>query len=354
MVQSGDDANILHLPSVPDGVEPEGVGAPRGDVPTRDDPAIEAPDVAAMFEQATSIALGIASALAHSLQDGIETTFPANEPGDEEITSRRDPIALGVGAALGAGLAALEWSARAAETAVRLAMPLFSLAGRPAPVRRGLAKAEEALTSLDARWRKEKPGAEFAASRFVGALVPQVVDGVLNQLDLTALIAQRLDVDALVAAVDLDAVLAGIDLDALVAAVDLNAVLDRIDIALIIDRIDVDAIVSKVDFDAVVSRIDLNQVAARIDIDEVASRIDLDQIISRVDLAGIASRVIEEIDLPEIIRESSGAVASETVRSVRMQGIGADRAIDSFVDRALRRRDGRDTDGPSGPPNSDG
>ena len=200
----------------------------------------------------------------------------------------------------------------------------------------GQRKAESALTSLDARWRKEQPGAEVAASRFVGALVPQVVDGVLNQLDLTALIAQRLDVDALA------------------AAVDLNAVLDRIDIALIIDRIDVDAIVSKVDFDAVVSRIDLNQVAARIDIDEVASRIDLDQIISRVDLAGIASRVIEEIDLPEIIRESSGAVASETVRSVRMQGIGADRAIDSFVDRALRRRDGRDTDGPSGPPNSDG
>jgi hypothetical protein len=48
--------------------------------------------------------------------------------------------------------------------------------------------------------------------------------------------------------------------------------------------------------------------------------------------------VLAEIDLPEIIRESTGAMASDTVRGVRMQTISADDAVGRAVDRLRLRR----------------
>lgn len=48
--------------------------------------------------------------------------------------------------------------------------------------------------------------------------------------------------------------------------------------------------------------------------------------------------IIEGVDLPEIIRDSTGALASDTVRGARMQGIAADEAVGRAVDRLLLRR----------------
>ena len=48
--------------------------------------------------------------------------------------------------------------------------------------------------------------------------------------------------------------------------------------------------------------------------------------------------MIERIDLPEIIRSSTGTVASEGVRVIRMQTFGADRAITGLVNRVFGRR----------------
>ncbi len=53
----------------------------------------------------------------------------------------------------------------------------------------------------------------------------------------------------------------------------------------------------------------------------------------------LALEVIDQIDLPEIIRASTGTVASESVRVVRMQTFGADRAIARVVDKLLGRGD---------------
>ena len=46
------------------------------------------------------------------------------------------------------------------------------------------------------------------------------------------------------------------------------------------------------------------------------------------------------IDLPAIIRDSTGSMASETVRGARMTSITADDAISKAIDRALFRRRG--------------
>jgi hypothetical protein len=103
------------------------------------------------------------------------------------------------------------------------------------------------------------------------------------------------------------------------------------------------AVLDEVDLDGVVARVDLDAIAARIDLDAIAARIDLNAIVSRLDLAGLTEQVIDEVDLGELIRESSGTMASETVDALRVQGMRADHLLSRLVDRVLLRKDERHT-----------
>src|SRR5207344_3337631 len=134
-----------------------------------------------------------------------------------------------------------------------------------------------------------------------------------------------------------------LDINAIAADIDLDALIARVDIDAIVDRVDMDALVDRLPIEAVLDRVDLDAVADRLDVDRVAERLDLEAVVARLDLAALAQDVIDEIDLPEIIRDSSGAMASETVQEVRVLGIGADRLVARLVDRVLRRTDDRDT-----------
>jgi hypothetical protein len=58
-------------------------------------------------------------------------------------------------------------------------------------------------------------------------------------------------------------------------------------------------------------------------------------VLDQLDLAGLARDVARDIDLPEIIRVSSGSVASAAVRDVRVGAIHADEAVSHWVGRAL-------------------
>lgn len=81
---------------------------------------------------------------------------------------------------------------------------------------------------------------------------------------------------------------------------------------------------------------------------------DLTQIVlQQVDLLGLAGYVAQGIDLPELIRESTGSVASEAVVGLRMQAVDADAVVGRVVDRILRRHGQRRTErapGPAVPP----
>ena len=170
------------------------------------------------------------------------------------------------------------------------------------------------------------------------AVVARVdIEAIVDRIDLDA-VAAKLDVDAVVARADFDAVIDRIDLDAVVARVDIEAIVDRIDLDAVAAKLDVDAVVARADFDAVIDRIDLDAVAAKLDVDAVVARADLDAVIERIDIVGIIGEVLDVIDLPAIIRDSSGSMASETVRGVRMTGINADDALSRVVERALFRR----------------
>jgi hypothetical protein len=88
----------------------------------------------------------------------------------------------------------------------------------------------------------------------------------------------------------------------------------------------------------VVAMIDFNEVISQIDIEEVIAGIDIEAIVSRIDIASLAKQVIEDVDLPEIIRGSSGVVVSETVGGVRLRAVEADERITRIVDRILLRK----------------
>ena len=84
-------------------------------------------------------------------------------------------------------------------------------------------------------------------------------------------------------------------------------------------------------------RADVERLAARIDVDAIAARLDVEAVLDRLDLTAIAADVIEQLDLPQLIRDATADTTSESVRSVRIRGVGADRAVRRAVDRVLRR-----------------
>lgn len=130
---------------------------------------------------------------------------------------------------------------------------------------------------------------------------------------------------------------------ALIAAL-VTAVLDEIDLDQVVARVDLDAIVERVDLDAVAARIDIDAIARRIDVDAVVGQVDLDAIVARIDVPKLTEQVIDEVDLGEIIRESSSTMASETVDALRVQGMRVDGLVSRIVDRMLLRDGQRQTD----------
>lgn len=64
----------------------------------------------------------------------------------------------------------------------------------------------------------------------------------------------------------------------------------------------------------------------------------IEAVIARIDLVGLANEVIDGVDLPAIIRNSTNSVTAEVMTDVRTQGERADDAVSGFVDRMLGRR----------------
>jgi hypothetical protein len=99
--------------------------------------------------------------------------------------------------------------------------------------------------------------------------------------------------------------------------------------------------------DALLARLDLTRIVVdNVDLDEVVKGVDIEAVVNRVDLVGIANYLIDELEVPEIIRESTGALAVESIEQIRVQGIRADRFVSHLLDRIVRRGQERELDGP--------
>jgi hypothetical protein len=216
-------------------------------------------------------------------------------------------------AAFGLAVEAQRRSLSAAGAVVgRFGWPLRTLARPAVALARGSVATARHHLDLDgwaARGVAEQRRAQALAVRTVRALIAALAAAVLDEIDL-------------------DEVVARVDLDRIAARIDLNEIVHRIDLDAIAERIDLDAIVTRIDLDAIVARV------------------DLDAILARVDLPGLTEQVIDEVDLGEIIRESSSTMASETVDALRVQGMRVDGLVSRIVDRVLLRQGQRQT-GPS-------
>ena len=196
----------------------------------------------------------------------------------------------------------------------------------------------DALAALTRRGRSGRAELEQLAGALLRLTIRRVVAAVVETVDLTELVRAHVDLDVLAAGIDLDAVAARLDLDAAIARVDLDTAVARVDLDTAVARVDLDAIVRRIDLDDVVKRIDLDALAARIDPDPVVARADLDAVLARVDIVGLAREVVDAIDLPEIVRHSTGTLTSDSVRTVRREAMQADEIVAGLFDRLLRRQ----------------
>jgi hypothetical protein len=243
----------------------------------------------------------------------------------------------------------LETAGTAARTARPFLGALGSLALHPPLVPQQLQPAQmlapvaDRLSPVAARGAAQRRALVRAVSERLDELVPQVLAEVLRRARLTELVLQYVDLDEVVAAVDLDEAAARLDVERVVDRVDVDRVVSRADLGAVLARIDLDEVVRRVDVDAVARRLDLDAVLDRPDFTATILRhLDLDALVeaalAHIDMIALAEEVIDGVDLPEIIRDSTGTMASDTVRGARMQGIAADEAVGRAVDRLLLRR----------------
>ena len=136
-----------------------------------------------------------------------------------------------------------------------------------------------------------------------------------------------------------------------------NAALDRLVPGIadaIIERIDLtDVVIDQVDLHRVVTSaldsLDLTEVVLeRVDVNAIVSAADIDAVIDRVPILPLANYVVDEIDLPQIIRDSTSGIAGDALNTMRRQSAGADDLLSRIVDRATFRR-GRKLQAPGDP-----
>lgn len=176
-------------------------------------------------------------------------------------------------------------------------------------------------------------------------VVPTATQAVVERMNITTVVVDNVDLRAIVMQA-----LQRLDLtEIVVQRVDLKrvveAALDSIDLTeIVLQRVDLERVV-----DAALDQLDLTElVEQRVDIDALVATVDLEPIIDRLPIVEIAEYVIEMVDLPAIIRQSTGGVASDAIDAVRLRSYATDVAVARIVDRVLPRR-GRDLEAPGDP-----
>jgi hypothetical protein len=223
------------------------------------------------------------------MQEFPENPRPAPGPRmREQVPGPRTPVPQAAGGALAAADLAIGIGGGAvgfARSVFRVGQPLLdslmstltSAAQAPAPLagRTGAARPQAWLRQAVARGRQDREALTAAVVQLILTRVPSLTTAFLNQLDLTAVVGER---------------------------------------------------------------VDLNAAAEHIDVDAIAQRVDVIAILDRVDPVAVTRYLIEELDLPQIIQSSTGSIMSDTVHDVRMQSISADERLSRAVDAMLLRR----------------
>ncbi len=95
----------------------------------------------------------------------------------------------------------------------------------------------------------------------------------------------------------------------------------------------VNGVVRELDVNGIIEQVDIDALLARIDMDALLERVDIDGIVKRVDLQALMA----DIGLEDIVRQSTGVLASDSVKLVRVRTMNGDVLLSRFVDRILHR-----------------
>jgi hypothetical protein len=94
--------------------------------------------------------------------------------------------------------------------------------------------------------------------------------------------------------------------------------------------------------EAILARVDVNALVGSVDLNALLARVDMDALLTRLDLPSLINNVLSEIELGDLIQESTTGIASDARDAVRLQAHGADDLLARVVDRLLLRRRPRD------------
>ena len=306
-----------------------------------DTPAV---DVPAVMHQAVRALFGAAAVVAEvALRTLAESTAARQDEVHNGAPHATEIVDVVFGLAWGGAHVADNLAGRV----FRAATPTVSVMLSP-PLVPDKLKPSHLLRQASRRWVVERPGAVRSLTAWSTRVAPAASKVAVNMVDVDPLIVgvmdqvnlQRLAETAL-SQVDVDALMtaavADVDItrfvEQVLARLDLTLVLDNviqsIDLAEVVrrtlDQIDVTALV--------LERMDMRRV-----ITSTFEQLDMTRLITeQVDLVGVANVIVDGIDLIQIIRDSTGSIASETVNDIRIQGIEADRTVSRFVDRLLLR-----------------
>ena len=272
-------------------------------IPIHDLPSETARETADAGPTATERGLDFLAGIVSFGAGLVVSTLDGGDDGDERTAGVAAFVAAGAGLFL---------------EGLRAAAPMLGSIERTAGPKIGSTGASETVGELLDHWRsswedRNEDERQQAADEQLRATFQRAVDTLLGQLDLTTLVIDHLDIQRVAAEVDIQAMVADLDMDALVGRLDMDRLLDGIDMDRLLDRIDME---------------------------RLTQRIDVEALLDRVDMPAVASNVIEDLDIPQVIREATADTASEGVRDVRLRGVEADRAIRRVVDRILFRSNG--------------
>lgn len=138
-----------------------------------------------------------------------------------------------------------------------------------------------------------------------------------------------------------------VDPERIVEQIDVNALMERVDINELLGRVDPQVLLDNVDVNALMDRVDVDALLDRVDVDALMSRVDVDALLDRVDIKELTDRA----GIPDIVRESTGALAGSAMDTVRRQFVSVDQIVGRFTYKLI----GRDPDTrPVAPPVLDG
>lgn len=124
-----------------------------------------------------------------------------------------------------------------------------------------------------------------------------------------------------------------VDPDTIIDSVDVNALMERVDVNALLERVDPDIILDNVDVNALMERVDVDALLDRVDVDALMSRVDIDALLDRVDVKELTDRA----GIPDIVRESTGALAGSAMDVFRRQIVALDQIASRFTYGLIRR-----------------